>query len=378
MAITAATKTAIKFTIERDAILTGLQLVAGVVERRQTLPILSNVLFELEPRQLRLTGTDLEVELSAVIALPDCEQAGRVAIPARKLLDICRSLPEKALLQFTVDQDNVTVKAGASRFNLACLSADEFPRSAALREPCRFVLAASALSGLFSAVHFAMAQQDVRYFLNGSLLHVESKTVTVVATDGHRLALARRPIAVDISGDKKVIVPRKAVMELLRLLNDVTEDVQISIDNNHISFNTSSFSMVSKLIDGRFPDYTRVIPRHNDKVLTLDRDVFKQALSRVAILANEKNRGVRLEIAPQQLTLSANNPEREQAEETLTVNYDGEPINIGFNVSYLLDVLNIVPAGDNHWLLANSSGSVLLENNTAEQDGSYVVMPMRL
>lgn len=368
----------IQFSITRDALLLALQRVSGVVERRQTLPILGNVLLQASSNELRITGTDLEVELTATAELVSCEHAGSITVPARKLVDICRSLPEAAMVVLTLEKQNLLLKSGGSRFTLACLPAAEFPHAPALQEAVKFSLTSDALSQLFAHSHFAMAQQDVRYFLNGSLFHLEGQHIKVVATDGHRLAMTSRKIVVDNSVDKKVIIPRKAVLELIRLLNTGAEMLDISFDNNHICFKGHDFVMLSKLVDGRFPDYNRVIPRHNDKTLVIDRDLLKQSLSRVAILANEKHRGVRLDLKPGNLILSANNPEREQAEESIVVDYQFEAVNIGFNVSYLLDILSVLPAGNTEWLFSNGSGSVLVENNQADQENLYVIMPMRL
>lgn len=379
----AVAATHINFNVERDYLLSALQSVTGVVERRQTLPILANVLLEFSADELKITGTDLEVELIARCVISNYSSHGSIAVPARKFVDLCRSLPEGAIITAVLDKQNLVLKSGGSRFILACLPAAEFPHVPPLQNPLKFTISSENLGKLLYHTQFAMAQQDVRYFLNGCLLHIEGQTITVVATDGHRLALAKRTLggdneSVDSNMDKRVIIPRKAVLELIRLLQKEPEILEVSLDNNHICFKSNTFAMISKLIEGRFPDYHRVIPRHNDKNLLVDKNSLKQALMRVAVLANEKHHGVKLDLKPGSLTLSTNNPEREQAEDVLAVDYQSDIINIGFNGSYLLDILNVQPEGIVKWQLSNSSGSVLLENTVNQQENIYVVMPMRL
>jgi DNA polymerase-3 subunit beta len=371
-------KKQIKFSIGCGTLLSVLQQVVGVVERRQTLPILGNVLLEVSQDQLQIVGTDLEVELSASVALLRCEYTGEITVPARKLMDICRNLSDQCQLTLSFEKQTLVIKADNSRFSLSCLPAAEFPRAPQLKEPSHFTVSSLELITWFSVSHFAMAQQDVRYFLNGSLLEIEGNSITVVATDGHRLALSQQKIATDHSVAKKVIIPRKAVLEMIKLFSGERRELKISFDNNHICIISDGLIMTSKLVDGRFPDYNRVIPRHNDKLLTIDRDTLKKALTRVSILANEKHRGVRIELSDGNMTLSASNPEREHAEESLSVDYRSDPINIGFNVSYLLDILSVLPEGNLTWQFSNSSGSVLVNHESASQSLAYVVMPMRL
>lgn len=364
-----------KFTITRDALIKPLNLVAGVVERRQTLPILSNVLLSLEGSQLSLTGTDLEVELVGRVELTSAGVDGDVTVPARKLVDICKSLPEGSEIEFSVEAGKATVKAGRSRFTLSTLPASEFPSVEEAQGELALQLPQSLVKRLIERTAFAMAQQDVRYYLNGMLLEIKSGRLRMVATDGHRLALCTAPEAVD-AGDAAVIIPRKGVLELSRLL-DGDEDVRLVIGNNHVRASNQQYTFTSKLVDGKFPEYERVLPKSPDKSVVGDRLELKQAFTRTAILSNEKYRGVRLKLSPDVLEITANNPEQEQAEEIVNVEYQGDNLEVGFNVSYLLDVLSVLDGRQVRLSLADSASSALLEE-AESGDSLYVVMPMRL
>ncbi len=366
-----------KFTVSREALLKPLQLVAGVVERRQTLPVLSNVLVVLENNCLSLTGTDLEVEIVGRIQLDQPSEDGEITVPARKFVDICRSLPDGAEISFIEENQRVIVKSGRSRFTLSTLSADDFPNVEDGPSDLQFSCAQNVIKRLIDATAFAMAQQDVRYYLNGMLWEVKQNQLRTVATDGHRLALCTRELAVDVEGVVQSILPRKGVIELARLMDDSENLVELTLGSNHIRATTEEFTFTSKLVDGKFPDYDRVLPRGGDKLVYGSRSELKQAFGRTAILSNEKYRGVRLLLSDGLLTIVANNPEQEEAEEQVTVDYSGDSLEIGFNVSYLQDVCNVL-AGENIKLtLADSNSSALVE----EPDGGdavYVVMPMRL
>ncbi|MDX1733985.1 MAG: DNA polymerase III subunit beta [Halioglobus sp.] len=368
-----------KFSVSRDTLLKSLNLVAGVVERRQTLPILANVLMVLDGDRLALTGTDLEVELVGRVQLPAKGTGGEVTVPARKLADICKSLPEGCDIDFNVSDGKATVKSGRSRFTLSTLPAREFPNVEDSMGTHQLTLKQGQLKRLIDRTGFAMAQQDVRYYLNGMLWELQGKQLRVVATDGHRLAMCTSPdkIKVKGDGDVQVILPRKGVLELARLLMDEDADIDIVIGSNHMRAMTEEFTFTSKLVDGKFPDYQRVLPRSPDKLLLGSRLDLRQAFTRTAILSNEKYRGVRLKIADQTLDILANNPEQEEAEETVSVDYNGEPLEIGFNVSYLLDVLGVLSGDQVKMSLADPNSSALLEESE-EGDSLYVVMPMRL
>ncbi|MDR8016752.1 DNA polymerase III subunit beta [Ectopseudomonas guguanensis] len=365
------------FTIQREALLKPLQLVAGVVERRQTLPVLSNVLLVVEGQQLSLTGTDLEVELVGRVTLEDAAEPGEITVPARKLMDICKSLPSDALIDIRVDDQKLLVKAGRSRFTLSTLPANDFPTVEEGPGSLTFNLPQAKLRRLIERTSFAMAQQDVRYYLNGMLLEVQSGMLRAVATDGHRLAMCSMEAAIQQDGKHQVIVPRKGILELARLLTEQDAEVAIVLGQHHIRANTGEFTFTSKLVDGKFPDYERVLPRGGDKLVLADRQGLREAFSRTAILSNEKYRGIRLTLAAGLLKIQANNPEQEEAEEEIVVDYNGGGLEIGFNVSYLLDVLGVMGTEQVRLILSDSNSSALLQE-ADNDDSAYVVMPMRL
>ncbi len=367
-----------KFTVSRDALLKPLNLVAGVVERRQTLPILANVLMVVEGDRLSLTGTDLEVELVGRVQLGSADgEPGELTVPARKLVDICKSLPEGSEISFAAQDGKVTVKSGRSRFTLSTLPAREFPNVEDSMGTHQFTIKQGQLKRLIDRTGFAMAQQDVRYYLNGMLWELKDKQLRVVATDGHRLALCTLPGKVEVNGDTQVILPRKGVLELARLLMDEEDDIAVVIGSNHIRATTNDFTFTSKLVDGKFPDYQRVLPRAPNKIVLAERLELRQAFTRAAILSNEKYRGVRLKLTEGSLDIVANNPEQEEAEEAVPVNYQGDSLEIGFNVSYLLDVLAVLSGEQIKLSLSDPNSSALLEESD-EGDSLYVVMPMRL
>lgn len=366
-----------KFTISRDALLKPLNLVAGVVERRQTLPILANVLMVLDGDRLALTGTDLEVELVGRVKLPTAGDPGEVTVPARKLVDICKSLPEGSDIHFSAQDNKVIVKSGRSRFTLATLPAREFPNVEDSMGTHQFTVKQGQLRRLIDRTGFAMAQQDVRYYLNGMLWEIRDKLLRVVATDGHRLALCTLQGKIEATDDTQVILPRKGVLELARLLLEEDADIAIVIGSNHIRATTDDFTFTSKLVDGKFPDYQRVLPRSPDKVVLGSRLELRQAFTRAAILSNEKYRGVRLKLTKNSLDIVANNPEQEEAEEAVPVEYQGDSLEVGFNVSYLLDVLGVLSGEQIKLSLSDPNSSALLEESDAG-DSLYVVMPMRL
>ncbi|PZQ36014.1 MAG: DNA polymerase III subunit beta [Pseudomonas putida] len=365
------------FTIQREALLKPLQLVAGVVERRQTLPVLSNVLLVVQGQQLSLTGTDLEVELVGRVQLEEPAEPGEITVPARKLMDICKSLPNDVLIDIKVDEQKLLVKAGRSRFTLSTLPANDFTTVEEGPGSLTCNLEQSKLRRLIERTSFAMAQQDVRYYLNGMLLEVSRNTLRAVSTDGHRLALCSMTAPIEQDERHQVIVPRKGILELARLLTDPEGMVSIVLGQHHIRATTGEFTFTSKLVDGKFPDYERVLPKGGDKLVIGDRQALREAFSRTAILSNEKYRGIRLQLAAGQLKIQANNPEQEEAEEEISVDYDGSSLEIGFNVSYLLDVLGVMTTEQVRLILSDSNSSALLQE-AGNDDSSYVVMPMRL
>ncbi|MBD1601866.1 DNA polymerase III subunit beta [Pseudomonas typographi] len=365
------------FTIQREALLKPLQLVAGVVERRQTLPVLSNVLLIVDGQQLSLTGTDLEVELVGRVQLEEPAEPGEITVPARKLMDICKSLPNDALIDIKLDEQKLLVKAGRSRFSLSTLPANDFPTVEQGPGSLTCTLEQSKLRRLIDRTGFAMAQQDVRYYLNGMLLEVDADVIRAVATDGHRLAMCAMEAHIGQADRHQVIVPRKGILELARLLTEPDGQVSIVLGQHHIRATTGEFTFTSKLVDGKFPDYQRVLPKGGDKLVLGDRQALREAFSRTAILSNEKYRGIRLLLGSGQLKIQANNPEQEEAEEEISVDYNGEGLEIGFNVSYLLDVLGVMATEQVRLVLSDSNSSALLQE-AGNDDSAYVVMPMRL
>lgn len=366
-----------KFTTSREALLRPLQLVTGVVERRQTLPVLSNLLVVAEEGRLSLTGTDLEVELVCEDAGVTVEQPGATTIPARKLADIWRSLPEGAEVSVQVDGERAIVRSGRSRFTLSTLPASDFPKVEGGTGDLSLEMSQADLRRLLDQVSFSMAQQDVRYFLNGMLLEVSREHLRSVATDGHRLAmctLAGRGAEAD---RVQAIVPRKGVLEMGRLLDDGDHAVTLQIGANHLTVIQGDYRLTTKLVDGKFPDYEKVIPRKAERTVTGERESLKQGFNRASILSNEKYRGVRLILESGQLTVQANNPEQEEAEEQVPVEYSGDKLEIGFNVSYLQDVLNVLETEEVTLSVADANSSALIEG-VGDEDALYVVMPMRL
>jgi DNA polymerase-3 subunit beta len=301
----------------------------------------------------------------------------QTTIPARKLLDICKALPEGSSINFSIDETRVSLVSGRSRFILASLPAKDFPSLDDIEEQQSFSIPQNQFKALFDKTSFAMAQQDVRYYLNGILMEMSDSKIKLVATDGHRLALSEFNTETGVVNDKQIIIPRKAVLELSRLLDANDSPVRIGLSQNHIRVEAGSLVFTSKLIDGKFPDYKRVIPIDGNKTLEINRETLKQTLSRIAILSNEKYRGIRLTLVSGSLSIQANNPDQEEAEEELPVNYDEGEMEIGFNVTYIIDVLNVIDSEDVHIKLKDSNSSCII-SDSKDSSSLYVVMPMRL
>jgi DNA polymerase-3 subunit beta len=362
--------------IARDALLKPLQAVSGIVERRHTLPILANVLLEQKDGGLHVTATDLEMQITAVADLPG-KDGEATTVAARKLQDLLRALPDGSTLNVEATGNKMTVRAGRSRFNLQTMAAADYPRISLGTEQLQTLsLPQRDLRGLLRLAEFAMAQQDIRYYLNGMLLVVDQGSLQAVATDGHRLSWASLAVPGSYAR-QEVILPRKTVLELGKLLADTDEPVTLDILANQVRFRFGNVELVSKVVDGKFPDYNRVIPSGYTKLLDLDRLELLSALQRAAILSNEKFRGVRVVLADGELRIICTNAEQEEAEEVLEVPYKGESLDIGFNITYLLDVLQNLGServqlgfGD-----ANSSALVTMPER---DDYKYVVMPMRI
>ena len=362
---------------KRDELLAPLSAVSGIIERRHTLPILSNVLIERGAGALSFLATDIEIQITARSAVEPSGEARAVTVGARKLVDILRALPDGSEVTLQQQDKRLQVKAGKSRFSLQTLAAEDFPRLAKpAGDVARFSLPQKALRRLIGLVQYAMAQQDIRYYLNGLLMVVDEGQLRLVATDGHRLAFASMELAVKVPR-QEVIVPRKTVLELAKLLGDVEDEIRVELSATQAAFAFGSVELVSKLIDGKFPDYTRVIPSGNKNKLVIERETLRQSLLRAAILSNEKFRGVRWVLTDGMLKIVSSNTEQEEAEETIEVEYKGDALDIGFNVNYLLDVLNNVAGGQVECSFGDSASSALLQFPT-EADFRYVVMPMRI
>jgi len=361
---------------ERNALLSSLSAVVGVVERRHTLPILSNLLLEKKGNTLTLLATDLELQISTQQNVEAGEDFA-ITIAARKLFDIVRALPDSAKVKLDSKDSQVVVSAGKSRFTLQTLPAADFPRvetgaglGAAISLPQK------TLKRLLQLVQFAMASQDIRYYLNGMLLVLEGKQLRVVATDGHRLSYAETELEAEAES-REVIIPRKTVVELSKLLGDVDDPVELRIGANQVTITLPGTELVTKVVDGKFPDYQRVIPVNQPRQLKANRQNVMQALQRAAILSNEKFRGVRLVMSENTLGIVCNNNEQEEAADEIEVSYNGEPLDVGFNVTYLLDGLGALNSEEIILSLADANSSMLLSSE-GEVGFKYVVMPMRI
>jgi DNA polymerase-3 subunit beta len=360
--------------LSRDDLLKPLSVVTGVVERRQTLPILSNVLLRHDGKELSITGTDLEVEIAAKL---EClGSAGEITLPARKLYDICRALGNDATISIALEKDKAVIKSGKSRFKLLTMPASEFPGIETSSWEQSFSLPQKALRWLLEKTSFCMAQQDVRYYLNGLLIETGDKVLRAVATDGHRLAMAEAEI---VSGgeERQVILPRKGVQEMMRFLEDSENPVSVQLGPNHARISVKGVTFTSKLIDGRFPDYNKVIPSNQSKKVMVGRTLFRETLNRAAILSNEKYRGVRFGLRSDLMTITAHNPEQEEAQEEVVVAYKGEDLEIGFNVNYIADALGALDTDEIEFGLNDANSSCVLRS-PGNNKSLYVVMPMRL
>lgn len=364
--------------LRRDVLLKPLQAVTGIVEKRHTLPILSNVLLQRNKDQLKLVATDLEIQVSTSCAgQTKATEDVSLTVSARKLQDILRALPEDTEIQLDAQNNRLQLRSGKSRYNLQTLPAADFPTIADPGEAqAKITLPQQTLHELLLLVQFAMAQQDIRYYLNGLLLVLENEHIRVVTTDGHRLSYAVGKLD-QPQQKREVILPRKAVLELSKQLADGEDPVELAIFANQVRFTFGDVELITKIIDGKFPDYTRVIPTNYQKQITINRQVLLHALQRAAILSNEKFRGVRWILAPNTLRISCTNNEQEEAQEELEVSYAGEALDVGFNITYLLDVLNNVHTDEVTCSFGDATSSMLVTVKE-NKDFRYVVMPMRI
>jgi len=367
-----------KITAQRETLLHALGQTIGVIEKKQTLPILGNFCFKAENDHLTVTGSDLEVEMRSGLPV-EIHRPGETTIPARKMFDICKALPDGSLITITQEEggSKVTVSANRSRFSLSSLPANEYPLIEGVQAVDSFQVKADDLIRLLQQTAFAMASQDVRYFLNGLLLELDENTIRCVATDGHRLALAEAPFSHNESVRHQIIIPRKGVLELQKLLKDAPEFIQINIGRNHISATLGQTAFTSKLIDGRFPDYNLVIPLDMDLTMQVNKDQARSAFQRASILSNEQYKGVKFKISPNKLILIGHNPEQEESEEELAVETEIADLGTGFNVNYLLDAINSLDSEDVLFSFRDATSSCMVrdpDNNRCRQ----IIMPLRL
>jgi DNA polymerase-3 subunit beta len=374
----------VEFTIIREQLLKPLQRVAGAVERKHTQPILANILLNVRSQLLSLTATDSEVEMVARIPLQSSSVEGATTIPGKKLIDICRALPEKSKIDVTCSDKKVLIKCGKSRYTLATMKAEDFPNIIGSPGDVEISVAQDTLRKLIDTTSFAMAQQDVRYYLNGVLLTFFPNSVRLVATDGHRLATRAIPSTYHIEEPVSMIVPRKAVLEMQRLFAEGSEEVGLVIGKNHLRAITTNYSFITKLIEGRFPDFRRVLPKDGEGFdVILPRDLFRQALIRVSALFSDKNRGVGLKFYPGIMKIVGVSADKDEVEDEIEVNYDGAEMEIGINVSYLIEYLGVIKADTLCMRVINPNSSVLFHipkdiDNKGNFGHNYVVMPMRL
>ena len=366
-----------ELTLAKEQLLAPLLTVAGAVDKKQSLAILSNILLNISNNQLLLTATDLEMEITARVSCDTNQSAGKITVPAKKFIDIIRSLDEDSSPTISLKTGTVVIKSGRSQFKLATLPADDFPSTEDEMSEVEFTVSRAELVHLLQSTHFAMSQHDVRVFLNGLLLELDAHTLTAVATDGHRMAVCKLPSKQSFSYHR-FLLPKRGVQEMLRLLNNVSdEEIGIAAGKNYFKLTTGEYTFQSRLIEARFPPYTKAIPKAQDKFVLIDRDTLKRSLSRIVILAHEKSRAVMLHMQQGSLTLIANNQEQEEAVEALEAHTDGNEIKIGINAGYLLDLLNFVDEGLIRLSLSTTDSSILVES-MQDENYQYIIMPMKL
>jgi len=365
-----------KFIINREQLLTPLQQIVSVIEKRQTMPILANVLINIANDELILTGTDLEIQIIAKINI-ESATPGSITVPARKFLDICRLLPSGAEISFEQHDDKVKIASNRSRFSLSCLPADNYPEFAESDTTNQFIINAGQLKKALDKTLFCMANQDVRYYLNGLLLHISNSKLELVASDGHRLSIYEDQLEQGAGFEARIILPRKGVLELNRLLDDPEAELKVEFSSNNIRIFIKNLIFSAKLVDSKYPDFGKVFQQDFFNKINIDKQVFKNALTRVAILSNEKFKGVTFDITSESLRISTHNPEHDEAEEELAIEYTGDPLSIAFNAQYLLDAVSNLDSEYAVLTIASNASSCFID----EPDGcayKFIVMPMRL
>jgi len=365
-----------KFIINRELLLTPLQQIVNVIEKRQTMPVLANVLFNLSKNQLILTGTDLEVQIVVKVAFEN-EVEGSITIPARKLLDICRLLPSAADIKFELKDNKIKINSGRSRFSVSTLSADDYPDFEMSAMDCQFTMQAGQFKKALDKTMFCMANQDIRYYLNGLMLDIFNQQLKLVASDGHRLSIYEDKIEQETGMEMRIIIPRKGAAELLRLLDDDELEIQIEFSRNNIRVLIDNLIFSAKLVDSKYPDFNKVFDQDFNSPIHVQKQLLKEALTRVAILSNEKFRGVEFVIDGDNLQINTNNPEHEEADENVAIEYQGEPLSIAFNSQYVLDAVSNLDSELAVLTIAENSSCCFIEE-PIEQKYKFIVMPMRL
>lgn len=365
-----------KWIVERDCLLKPLQMLIAPISSRPVLPILSHILLDISDQRLTLISTDLEIEMKTSLTLIEQTNDGKITVPAKKLLDICKTLPNGSKLTMELHENRFLIAEAQNRFSLVTLPAIDYPNLETWDRIAMISVAQNKLKQQLESVQFSMANQDVRYYLNGILFEINNNELTVVATDGHRLGINKMPLTQPIA-NCSFILPRKSVIELIKLLSNQDAMMQIELGQNHVRFHFEQFIFTSKLIDGRYPDYRRVLPANPDKILYCNRESLKKALIQVAILSNDKFKGVRFLLNQNHLKMTANNQEREEAEVNLTVDFKHSALEIGFNIQYLMEVLNYLSCETVCFLMSDSIASVQIQNPEDTQL-IYIIMPMRL
>ncbi|MCX7118142.1 MAG: DNA polymerase III subunit beta [Legionellales bacterium] len=366
-----------EFTISKQQLLPPLLTVAGAVDKKQCVPILANILVKLSTSTLSFTATDLDIEITGCVPCSTSHGTGTITVPSKKMIDIIRTLDDDAIPTISFHESLMTIKVGRSQFKLTTLAADDYPNTEDDVNEVELSVERHKLIHLFQSTHFAMSQQDVRVYLNGLLLEIDSQGLTAVATDGHRMAISKLPVTMN-NQHHRLLIPRKGIQEALRLLTGVEDQmVIVSAGKRQFKLKTQDYSFSTKLLEARFPPYNKAIPISQDKSVIILRDVLKRALSRITILANEKLRAILLQIVPGQLTLIANNQDQEEAVETLSAETEGDELQIGVNATYLSDVLQHIQDGPLRLSFSSADSSILLESLNDEHY-SYIIMPMKL
>ena len=364
-----------KFTVSKTEIVKALSSTLGVVEKRQALPILSNVLLKVEDNNISITATDLESEVQTTCTPASVESTGSTTAPAKKLNELCRLLPDGSEISIFLNGDKLSVESGSGKYSISTLPSEDFPVFDVVSENTEFTILGSVLRNLISKTSFAMGNQDWRHYLNGMYLNIEDKTITAVTTDAHRLAITTDSTTKSVSGEISGIIPRKSINEIGKLLSDSSEEVTLSLGSNTIMLKTDSTSFVSKLIEGKFPNYEQVLPSGESSVLSVNTKQLSEILSRVSVLSSDKFKGIKLNIKSNEVLVSANNPEQEEGEESFKSNYDGEDMEIAFNVNYIQEVLSNIDSNDCNINLYGSDKSCLISPSD-DPDLKYVVMPL--